>query len=212
MASRLINNNSKYNQNKYYRLLFQESILVKFSVKYASLIAIINDEYINYTSANLSRTFYKIKWYLKTNVLKILYAISISRSSNSNKRLCQIPKSSIYSHLICFSKNYHLINKSWELYWEFQTFLWWIRIKPTNIKLKGNVAFKNIKNEALSFNLNELSKILTTNLPYLKKSLWLLDYAGIYAYIIIKIYSKILWKVECHYKNPYLQKFLLIEE
>lgn len=44
MASKLINNNIRYNQNKYYKIFFQRAILNKFFVVYMLFVATIDDK------------------------------------------------------------------------------------------------------------------------------------------------------------------------
>lgn len=90
----------------------------------------------------------------------------------------QTPELSVYNHSICFCKNYyHLIEKYWELHLELWLASWQIRAKLANITIKRNTVSVNVKNKVPIFNLCWLSKILTTSLPYLEKSLWLLDFA-----------------------------------
>lgn len=43
MVSRLINNNGGRNQNKHYKVLFQEAMFNKHSIVYASLVANIDN-------------------------------------------------------------------------------------------------------------------------------------------------------------------------
>ena len=155
MASRLVNNNGGHNQNKHYEILLQGAMLDKLPAAYASLVATMDDEWTNYTSADLPGTIHKIKRYLKTDPLKILHATSIPSSSNSNKRPRQTPESSVCSHPICFSKNYHHpIDKCWELHPELRPAPRRTRAKPANIKIKSNTTSENVKNEAPTFNLS----------------------------------------------------------
>lgn len=61
MASRLVNNNRRYNQNKHYKIVFQETMLDKLPAAYTSLVATMNNKSTNYTFTDLLRTIYKIK-------------------------------------------------------------------------------------------------------------------------------------------------------
>ena len=86
MASKFINKNSRYNQNKHYTIFIQGSILNKLYRVYVSLVANIDNENSGYTSTDRPGTIYKIKYYLKTDFLKIFYATTIPSSLNSNER------------------------------------------------------------------------------------------------------------------------------
>lgn len=53
IASRFTNNNNRYNQNKYYKVLHKRTIIERLLKVYALLIATINIKWKNYTYVNL---------------------------------------------------------------------------------------------------------------------------------------------------------------
>ena len=64
-------------------------MLNKLFDAYALFISAMNKGWLNYTYANLRNTIYQIIWYLKNDLLKILYIAFITRHStnaHSNKR------------------------------------------------------------------------------------------------------------------------------
>ena len=108
IVSRLTNNNDDYKQDKHYEVLLQGAILERLPEAYALLVATIDTEWASYTHADLQGTIYRILQYLKTDLLKVLYATSVPCSSHSNKRprLTSNTEIPVCLHPICKAKSY----------------------------------------------------------------------------------------------------------
>ena len=74
-----------------------------------------------------------------------------------------------------------------------------MRIKLKDIKIKDIATSKNAKNEALTFKLKGILKILAIIFLYLNKTFSFLTLLRMYIYIMIEVYTKILWKPQRHY-------------
>lgn len=87
-----------------------------------------------------------------------------------------------------------------------------MRAKLTDKKIKGIAISENAKNEVFIFNLSWLLKILAISLPHRKKTFDFYTILQIYAYVIIKIYSSILWKPQRYYQGLHLKETLLVDK
>ncbi len=155
IASRLTNNNGGHNQNKHYEVLLQGAMLERLPEAYASLVATMDTEWTNYTQADLQGTIYRISRFLKTDPLKVLHAISVPRSSHSNKRPRLATEIAVCRHPICASKGFrHAVEDYWELYPERRPVYRRTKAKQAELKIKGTARPGTTKTETPKFNLS----------------------------------------------------------
>ena len=157
ISSKLLNNNGGHNQEKYYKVLLQGTMLEKLPKAYVSLVTIIDTKRISYTSANLRKTIHKISQFLKANPLKVFHASNTPIYSYSNKRPCLNSDNSALpacSHLVCISKRlHHLIDKCWELHPKQRPASRQKKIELSNMKIK-RIASSAVKDNTSTFNIS----------------------------------------------------------
>lgn len=154
IASRLVNKNGGRNQDKHYEVLLQGAMLEKLPEAYASLVATMDTEWTDYTSADLRETIHKISRFLKTDPLKVFHASSIPNSSHSNKRPRLSPNLPPCSHPVCLSKKlHHTIDKCWELHPELRPTHRRKKVELSDMKIKGTAPIA-VKEEPPAFNLS----------------------------------------------------------
>lgn len=147
IASRLANKNGNKHQTKHYEVLLQGAMLDKLPEAYAPLTSAMDEDWLDYTYADLRNTIHRITRYLKNDPLKVLHttsATSHSTEANPNKRQRVNPPSSPApppcKQPVCLSKRLrHTAEKCWELHPE---------LRPSYRKRKDDLADIKIKGTA----------------------------------------------------------------
>lgn len=89
IASRLANKNGYPQQDKSYEVLLQGAMLDKLPDSYAPFISGMDEDWIDYTYADLRKTIHRVTSYLKTDPLKILRTVAYAnrgKATGPNKR------------------------------------------------------------------------------------------------------------------------------
>ncbi|MCJ1342911.1 hypothetical protein MMC31_001100 [Peltigera leucophlebia] len=128
IASQLTNQNGYQHQDKAYEVLLQGAMLAKLPESYAPFISAMDENWVDYTYADLRNTIQKVTHYLKTDPLKILHTVSNGKAANPNKRrrldstaISADSFSPICKNPICLvKKTRHTLDKCWELHPELR--------------------------------------------------------------------------------------------
>lgn len=145
IASRLANKNGHKDQIKHYEVLLQGAMLDKLPEAYAPFISAMDEDWLDYTYADLRNTIHRITRYLKNDPLKILRTASTTRHSieaHPNKRQRVTSTSSSApppcKQPVCFSKRLrHTADRCWELHPELRPSHRKQKDDSVDIKIRG---------------------------------------------------------------------------